>query len=183
MISVEILEMTDIMTKLGKMSSREAVSSLNTKALKLEWELFDVHIKMISTGKHGSGWWEGHTAHWKALEMWYCHLFALSGWLAYFSSGKDLLTTVCENPPNKGIAPYSSSSCCLLELEFLSYICLNLKSLAVWPPGFNWISIFRALDVGFQMEVETTSLIKSHRKSAAVCTFTSLITQLLVSCS
>lgn len=55
MISVEILEMTDIMTKLGKMSSREAVSSLNTKALKLEWELFDVPIKMISTGKHGSG--------------------------------------------------------------------------------------------------------------------------------
>lgn len=55
MISVEILEMTDIMTKLGKMSSREAVSSLKTKALKLEWELCDVPIKMIFTGKHGSG--------------------------------------------------------------------------------------------------------------------------------
>lgn len=55
MISVEILEMTDIMTKLGKMSSRETVSSLNTKALKLEWELCDVPIKMIFTGKHGSG--------------------------------------------------------------------------------------------------------------------------------
>lgn len=51
MISVEILEMTDIMSKCGKMSGREAVSFLNRKGIKLKWELCDVPIKMIFTRK------------------------------------------------------------------------------------------------------------------------------------
>lgn len=42
MISVEILEMTDIISKLGKRSGEEAVPSLNRRDINLEWELCDV---------------------------------------------------------------------------------------------------------------------------------------------
>lgn len=55
MISVEILEMTDIMSKWGKRSSREAVSFLNKRGIKLEWELCDVPMKMIFTRKLDGG--------------------------------------------------------------------------------------------------------------------------------
>lgn len=55
MISVEILEMTDIMSNCGKMSSSEAVSFLNRRGIKLEWEICDVPMKMIFTRKHDGG--------------------------------------------------------------------------------------------------------------------------------
>lgn len=55
MIGVEILEMTNIMNKFGKISVREAVSSLNRRGIKLECELCDIPMRMIFTGKHGSG--------------------------------------------------------------------------------------------------------------------------------
>lgn len=55
MISGEILEMTDIMSKCGKMSSREAVSFLNRRSIKLEWELCHVPMNMIFTRKHDGG--------------------------------------------------------------------------------------------------------------------------------
>lgn len=55
MISMEILERTDIMSRLGKMSGREAVSFLNRRDIKLEWELCHVPMKMIFAGKHGGG--------------------------------------------------------------------------------------------------------------------------------
>lgn len=54
-ISVEILEMTGVMSKCVKMSSREAVFSLNRRGIKLEWELCDVPMRMIFTGKRGGG--------------------------------------------------------------------------------------------------------------------------------
>lgn len=80
MISVE---MTDMMSKLGKMSSRKESPLWTGGALSWVGILWCPHEDDFYW-KTWWWWWEGHATRWKALEMWYCHLFVLSGWLAYF---------------------------------------------------------------------------------------------------
>lgn len=54
MASVEILEMTYLMSKVCKMSSKGVTSSLeNRRCIKLEWDVCDVPTKMTFTGMCG----------------------------------------------------------------------------------------------------------------------------------
>lgn len=55
MASVEILEMTQMMSKVCKISKGVFSALENRRSMKLEWEVCDVPMKMIFTGKYGGG--------------------------------------------------------------------------------------------------------------------------------
>lgn len=126
----------------------------------------------------GSGWWKQCAMHWEAMLSFIC---IISGWLAYFSFGKDLLVVLQTFLVKaQHCAAAAVPTCWSWRFSFPSAWIQSLVLTAAQLPGFSWISIFIALDIGFQTEVETSSLLKSHRKSAAVCTVTLLIPQLLI---
>lgn len=56
MASVEILEMTYMMSKVCKMSSKGVISPLeNRRCIKLEWDTCVVSVKKTFTGERGGG--------------------------------------------------------------------------------------------------------------------------------